>query len=66
MTIEPTRTTFRCSGQKRVAERLVATLRPELLDVIVLNEGSLHSLLSEFLAYDQVDRIHVALAKDAP
>jgi hypothetical protein len=38
-----------------------------LLDhVIVLNERHLRTLLSRFVSYYQVDRTHLALAKDTP
>jgi len=66
MGIAPVRTGFRCPWQKGVAERIVATVRRELLDhVIVLNEYHLRSI-SEFVAYYHVDRTHLALDKDAP
>ena len=67
MGIEPLRTAFRCPWQDGIAERFVATVRRELLDhVIVLNERHLQHLLSEFVAYYQVDRTHLALGKDSP
>lgn len=37
----------------------------EALDYLNLNDRHLHSLLSEFVAYYQVDRTHLALDKDA-
>ena len=67
MSVEPIRTGFRCPWQNGVAERFVATVRRELLDhVIVLNDCHMRLLLAEFVAYYQVDRTHLAIAKDTP
>lgn len=67
MSVNPVRTGFRRPWQNGVAERFVATVRRELLDhVIGLNDRHLRLLLAEFVAYYQVDRTHLALAKDAP
>jgi putative transposase len=45
----------------------VGSVRREILDhVIALNEGHLHRLLREYIAYHHEDRIHDALAKDTP
>jgi hypothetical protein len=67
MGVEPVRTGFRCPWQNGVAERLVATVRRELLDhVIFFNDRHLRLLLSEFVAYYHADRTHLALDKDAP
>ncbi len=49
------------------AERLVGSIRRELLDhVIVLGEGHLRQLLSGYAAYYAGDRTHLSLDKDAP
>ncbi len=67
MGVRPVRTGFRRPWQNGVAERFVATVRRELLDhVNVLNDRHLQLLLAELVAYYQVDRTHLALAKDAP
>ncbi len=43
------------------------TVHRELLDhAIILNDRHLPLLLAEFLAYYQVDRTHLAFAKDTP
>jgi hypothetical protein len=53
--------------QNPYCERVIGTLRRELLDhVIVFNEGHARSLLREYVAYYNGSRTHLALAKDAP
>jgi len=53
------RTPIRAPRANSVAERLVRTLRQEVLDhVIVLNEWHLHALLSEFAVYYNHERPH--------
>jgi hypothetical protein len=53
--------------QNCVAERRVETVRRDLLDhVIVIDEGHLHRLLSEFVAYYHDDRTHLGLGKGTP
>lgn len=53
--------------QNPYCERVIGTLRRELLDhVIVLNEGHARALLREFVGYYNGSRTHLALAKDAP
>jgi len=48
-------------------ERVVGTLRRELLDhVIVLNERHLEKLVSEFLAYYHNSRCHQSLSGNSP
>jgi transposase InsO family protein len=48
-------------------ERLIGTLRRELLDqVIVLNERHLMRLLKQFLSYYHTARTHQALDHNAP
>jgi putative transposase len=47
--------------------RWVLTLRRELLDhVVVFNEAHARRLISEFVAYYNEDRCHLALNKDSP
>ncbi len=49
------------------AERVIGTIRRELLDhVIVLNEGHLRRRLHSYLRYYHRSRTHLALDKDAP
>ena len=53
--------------QNPFAERLIGTIRRELLDhVIVLNAGHLRRRLRSYLSYYHVSRTHLALEKDAP
>ncbi len=57
----------RSPWQNPFVERLIGTLRRELLDhVIVLNERHLHRLLSSFLDYYHRDRPHRSLNQNAP
>ncbi len=67
MGIEPMRTAYRSPWQNGVAERLVGSIRRELLDhVVVANENHLRRLLREYQTYYSIDRCHLALGKDAP
>ena len=57
----------RSPWQNPFAERMIGTIRRELLDhVIVLNEGHLRRRLRAYLRYYHRSRTHLALAKDAP
>jgi transposase InsO family protein len=57
----------RSPWQNPFAERLIGTLRRELLDhVIVLNERHLHRLVSSYLTYYHHSRCHQALGGNAP
>lgn len=61
------RTPPRSPKANAVAERLVRTLRSELLDhVIILNERHLSAVLSEFSGYYNHDRPHRSLALQPP
>jgi transposase InsO family protein len=65
--VDPTRTSYRSPWQNGVAERLVATVRRELLDhVIVMNERHLELLLDSYIAYYNEDRTHLSVGKDSP
>jgi transposase InsO family protein len=65
--LTPKRTSVQAPWQNGIAERWVGSARREILDhVIALNEGHLHRLLREYIAYHHEDRIHDALAKDTP
>lgn len=64
---QPVRTAFRSPWQNGVAERWVGSCRRDLLDhVIVLNEGHLKRLMTEYVRYYHEDRTHLGLAKDTP
>src|SRR6267143_284592 len=53
--------------QNPFAERVIETIRRELLDhVIVLNERHLRRRLRNYLGYYHASRTHLALGKDAP
>src|SRR5207248_7756083 len=57
----------RSPWQNAFAERVIGTLRRELLDhVIVLSEGHLRRRLHSYLRYYHGSRTHLALEKDAP
>jgi len=58
----------RSPWQSPFVERVIGTLRRELLDhVIVLNEQHLRRLLRTFLAeYYHPSRTHLSLGKDSP
>jgi len=57
----------RSPWQNPFAERVIGTIRRELLDhVIVLNERHLRRRLRSYLRYDRESRTHLALEKDAP
>ena len=66
--IEEVRTAYRCPWQNPFVERLVGTLRRDLLDhVIVLGPGHLERLLREFIeTYYHPARPHQGLDGDTP
>lgn len=67
MGIIPKQTSFRSPWQNGACERVIGTLRRDLLDhVIVLNESHLRRLLKNYLRYYHDDRTHLGLAKDCP
>jgi len=64
--IDPKRTEFRSPWQNGTAERVVGSVRRELLDhVVVLGEGHLRRLLREYVDYYNSERVHTSIA-DAP
>ncbi len=64
--LRPKRTTFRSPWQNGTAERFVGSIRRELLDhVVVLSEGHLRRLLTEYVEYYNTGRVHTSLG-DAP
>lgn len=65
--IEPKVTTYRAPWQNGICERMIGTLRRELLDhIIVWNEAHLRRLLRDYLAYYHGERTHLTLEKDVP
>jgi transposase InsO family protein len=64
--IDPRRTAFRNPWQNGTAERVVGSVRRELLDhVVVLNEDHLRRLLREYVDYYNAERVHTSIG-DAP
>jgi transposase InsO family protein len=64
--IDPKRTAFRSPWQNGTAERVVGSVRRELLDhVVVLNEDHLRRLLREYVDYYNDERVHTSI-QDAP
>ena len=67
MGIEEVLSAPRSPWQNPYCERLIGTLRRELLDnVIVLGEAHARRLLREYVAYYNTSRTHLSLVKDAP
>ena len=61
------RTAPRSPWQNPYVERVIASIRRECLDhVIVFNERHLRRVLRTYVAYYQRSRTHLALGKDAP
>ena len=64
--VGPKRTAFRSPWQNGTAERVVGSVRRELLDhVIVLNEDHLRRLLREYVDYYNAERVHTSI-EDSP
>jgi transposase InsO family protein len=67
MGISPKQTAFRSPWQNGACERMIGSIRRDLLDhVIVFNEDHLRRLLRDYAAYYHVDRTHLGLGKDSP
>jgi transposase InsO family protein len=65
--VEQLLTPVRAPRANAVAERFVGTLRRECLDhVVPLNERHLHTLLAEYVEYDDLDRPHRTLRLETP
>jgi len=65
--LESVQTALRTPLQNAVAERLVLSIRTELLDhVVVLNEAHARRLLLDWTRYYGADRCHLTLNKDCP
>jgi transposase InsO family protein len=57
----------RSPGQNAYAERLIGSIRREVLDhVVVLGERHLRHLLRSYMTYYNEARTHLSLNKDAP
>ena len=64
--IDPKRTAFQSPWQNGTAERVVGSVRRELLDhVVVFNEDPLRRLLREYTDYYNDERVHTSIG-DAP
>jgi len=64
--VDPKRTAFRSPWQNGTAERVVGSVRRELLDhVVVLNEDHLGRLLREYVDYYNDERVHTSIG-DSP
>jgi putative transposase len=67
MGIIPKQTSFHSPWQNGTCERVIGTLRRDLLDhAIVLDESHLRRLLRTYLHYYHSDRTHLGLDKDSP
>lgn len=65
--IQAKMTSYRSPWQNGVMERLIGSLRRDMLDhVIVHNEVHLLRLLKEYQAYYHQDRTHLGLGKESP
>jgi transposase InsO family protein len=65
--LKPKRTAIQAPWQNGIAERWIGSCRREILDhIIPVNEQHLRRLLRDYVHYHHEDRIHDALAKDAP
>ena len=57
----------RAPWQNPFAERIIGSIRRDCLDhVIVLNEGHLHRILSEYFTYYHEARAHLSLERNSP
>ena len=64
--VDPKRTAFRSPWQNGTAERVVGSVRRELLDhVVVLDEDHLRRLLREYVNYYNAERVHTSIS-DSP
>jgi len=67
MGINPKQTSLRSPWQNGICERLIGTLRRDLLDhVIALDEDHLRRMLKGYVRYYHGDRTHLSLGKDSP
>jgi transposase InsO family protein len=64
--VDPKRTAFRSPWQNGIAERVVGSVRRELLDrVVFLSEGHSRRLLRDYVDYYNNERVHTAI-QDSP
>lgn len=67
MGIEQVLTTTRAPWQNPFVGRVIGSIRRECLDrVIVLNEGHLHRILTEYFEYYHNARAHLSLERNSP
>lgn len=60
-------TSFKSPWQNPYCERVIGTIRRELLDhVIIFNTSQARSLLNEYVEYYNEDRTHLSLNKNSP
>jgi putative transposase len=65
--LEPKRTSVRAPWQNGLAERWIGSCRREILDhIIALNEQHLRRVMHDYVNYNEQDRLHDSLQKDAP
>ena len=65
--ITPKVASYKSPWQNGVAERLVKSIRNELLNhTIVFNENHLRRLIREYVSYYNKDRCHLSLGRDSP
>jgi putative transposase len=64
---EPSRKAHRSPWQNPVSERWIGSLRPEVLDhVVVLSQQHLIRLVRSYIRYYQEDRCHLGLERETP
>ena len=67
MGINQVKSAPRSPWQNSYVERLIGSIRRDCLDyMIVLNEGHLKRILTEYLEYYHQDRTHLGLSKETP
>ena len=67
MGILEVKTAPRSPWQNAYVERLIGSIRRDCLDhIIVLNEGHLKRILTEYLEYYHQDRTHLGIGKETP
>ncbi len=65
--IKPKVTSYKSPWQNGIAERLVLSIREDLLNhVIIFNEDHLRRLMNEYVKYYNNDRCHLSLGRDSP
>jgi len=65
--IKPKVTSYMSPWQNGIAERLILSIRNEILNhVILFNEDHLRRLMREYVEYYNRDRCHLSLNRDSP